>query len=40
MLGALNILTGRAVEIIWPILVLLIGVKLVFIGRCKCCDKA
>ena len=40
LLGALNILTPRAVEIIWPILVLLIGVKLVGSGRCKCCDKA
>ena len=40
LLGALNILTPRAVEIIWPILVLLIGVKLVGGGRCKCCDKA
>ena len=40
LLGALNILTPRAVGITWPILVLLIGVKLVGSGQCKCCDKA
>jgi hypothetical protein len=40
LLGALNILTPRAVEITWPILVLFIGVKLVSGGKCKCCDKA
>ncbi len=40
LLGALNVLAARTVDILWPILLLLIGVKLVFTGRCKCCDKA
>jgi hypothetical protein len=40
LLGALNILTARAVEILWPILLLFIGVELVICGKCKCCDKA
>ena len=40
LLGALKVIPMQAVEVTWPILVLLIGVKLVFTGRCKCCDKA
>ena len=40
LLGALNILSGRIVNVTWPILLVIIGVKLVSSGRCKCCDKA
>ncbi len=40
LLGALNILSPRIVGVTWPILLLLIGFKIVCSGKCKCCDKA
>ncbi|MGO9246177.1 MAG: LiaF transmembrane domain-containing protein [Verrucomicrobiia bacterium] len=40
LLGALNILSPRIVGVTWPILLLLIGFKIVCGGSCKCCDKA
>ncbi|HXI84115.1 MAG TPA: DUF5668 domain-containing protein [Verrucomicrobiae bacterium] len=40
LLGALNVLSPRAVEIIWPILVILAGLKKMFSGMCKCCNSA
>jgi len=40
LLGAFNVLSPRVVEVTWPILVLLIGVKSACSGSCKCCDKA
>ena len=40
LLGAFNVLSARVVEVTWPILLLLIGVKGAASGNCKCCDKA
>jgi hypothetical protein len=40
LLGAFNVLSPRVVQVTWPILLVLIGVKMVCGGRCKCCDKA
>ena len=40
LLGALNVFSARAVALTWPILLVVIGVKLVSGGKCKCCDKA
>ena len=40
LLGAFNVLSPRVVQVTWPILVVLIGFKMVCGGRCKCCDKA
>ncbi len=38
LLGALNVLTPHCVELLWPILVILIGLKKTFgKGMCKCC---
>ncbi|MGD0060315.1 MAG: hypothetical protein ABSD58_12935 [Verrucomicrobiia bacterium] len=40
LLGAFNVFSQRAVEVVWPILLVLIGMKLTCTGKCKCCDKA
>lgn len=40
LLGAFNVFSARVVEVTWPILLVLIGVKLAASGNCKCCDKA
>ena len=40
LLGALNVLSSRAVEITWPILLILLGLKKMFSGMCKCCSAA
>jgi len=40
LLGALNVLSPRAVEITWPILLILLGLKKIFSGMCKCCNEA
>ena len=40
LLGALNVLSARAVEITWPILLILLGLKKMFRGMCKCCSAA
>jgi len=40
LLGALNIFSSNLVAIIWPILVILAGAKMLFKGFCKCCEKA
>ena len=40
LLGAFNVFSARVVEVTWPILLVLIGVKLAATGNCKCCDKA
>jgi hypothetical protein len=37
LLGALNVLTVSAVSIIWPILVILAGLKKMMGKSCKCC---
>ena len=39
LLGYLNILTTAAVNIIWPILVIVAGVSKLSDGACKCCKK-
>ncbi len=40
LLGALNVLSPHIVEITWPILVILIGLKKMCDGMCKCCSAA
>jgi len=40
LLGAFNVLSAKVVEVTWPILVVLIGFKIVCSGNCKCYDKA
>lgn len=35
LLGQMNILTAGAVNIIWPLLLIVIGVKKMF--KCQCC---
>lgn len=40
LLGAFNVLSPRVVEVTWPILLILIGMKKVGSGRCKCCKAA
>ena len=40
LLGALHVLSPRTVEITWPILVILAGLKKMFDGMCKCCKGA
>ncbi len=39
LLGAFNVLSPKVVEVIWPILLLLVGAKLAAAGSCKCCEK-
>jgi len=40
LLGAFNVFSPRFVEVTWPILLVLIGIKLTATGSCKGCDKA
>jgi hypothetical protein len=40
LLGALNVLSPRAVEITWPILLILLGLKKMGGGMCRCCNAA
>lgn len=40
LLGAFNVLSARVVEVTWPILLILIGVKKTCSGKCKCCRAA
>ncbi len=37
LLGSLNILTGSAVSIIWPVLVIVGGLSKMFGRTCGCC---
>ena len=37
LLGALDVLSARLVGILWPLLVLLTGIQIVFRNKCKCC---
>ena len=39
LLGAFNILSPMVVAVIWPILLILIGLQKMFKGMCKCCSK-
>lgn len=38
LLGALNVVSEQIVAIGWPILLMIIGVKKLTKGMCKCCD--
>ncbi len=40
LLGALNILSGQAVSIIWPILVIIAAGTKISSSKCKCCNKS
>ena len=40
LLEAFNVLSPRTVEIVWPILVILVGLKKAFGGMCKWCKAA
>ena len=40
LLGAFQVLSSNTVAIVWPILVILAGLKTIFRGMCKCCDAA
>jgi hypothetical protein len=41
LLKAFNVLADNVVNITWPILVMLIGLKKSLLrGKCQCCDKA
>ena len=37
LLGALNVLTPGTVSIIWPVVVIAIGLTKLMAGNCKCC---
>lgn len=37
LLGALGVLTEGAVSIIWPLIVIIAGLKKLGKGMCKCC---
>jgi hypothetical protein len=39
LLGNLGILAAKVVGIIWPILLILLGLKKACKGACKCCSK-
>lgn len=39
LLGAFSVLSAMAVAVIWPILLILIGLQKMFKGMCKCCSK-
>jgi Domain of unknown function (DUF5668) len=39
LLQNLGVLSANLVGIIWPVLLILAGVKSVFKGMCKCCRK-
>lgn len=38
LLKALGVLGSDFVDMAWPILLILIGLKTMFKGMCKCCD--
>jgi hypothetical protein len=40
LLGHYNVLNQRTVHLVWPILVVLIGLKTSMKGMCKCCNDA
>ncbi len=37
LLGALGVVSARTVSILWPFLVMLAGIQIVFRNKCKCC---
>jgi hypothetical protein len=40
LLGALGVITEHTVSLIWPVFVILLGLKKLAGGMCKCCTKA
>ena len=40
LLESLAVLSPYIVSMAWPVLVMLIGLKLITKGVCKCCDKS
>ena len=39
LLGALGVIGEHTVSIVWPVLLILVGLKKMFGGMCKCCSK-
>ena len=37
LLGAFDALSSRIVSILWPFIVVLAGIQIVFRNKCKCC---
>lgn len=37
LLGAFNVVGPRFVEVLWPILVIMAGMQIIFRANCKCC---
>ncbi len=37
LMGALNVLDGETVNVVWPVIVIAAGFKKLFAGMCKCC---
>jgi len=38
LLGAFNVLSEKVVGVVWPILVVLIGMQTIMRNKCKCCS--
>jgi len=39
LLGSLGVLGSKAVSVIWPIIVIVAGIKCLMKGACKCCKE-
>ncbi len=39
LLGALDILSADTVQLVWPFIIILAGLKSMCAGGCKCCSK-
>lgn len=39
LLEALNVVSVKITGIVWPILLILIGLQKMFAGLCKCCNR-
>ena len=39
LLNAFNVLTAYATSIIWPVLLIVIGLQKIFERKCKCCNR-
>ena len=39
LLGALGVIGEHMVSLVWPVLLILLGLKKTFSGMCKCCSK-
>jgi hypothetical protein len=38
LLQAMGVVDSRDAGLIWPILVILVGLQMLFRGKCRCCD--